>query len=70
MRDKIKALLFLMKCVRYIGLSILQGRTWNILSADIEDQDGLRTRLTYRRACHAFTFDKEFNGRTYTKEKS
>lgn len=45
--SKLKALLFLARCVAYVAWRIILGRRWNIITVDLEDRNDGRTRYTY-----------------------
>ena len=48
MKDKLVALAFLVKCFFYISSRIVRGRTWNMLTVDLENPEG-RQAIRYRR---------------------
>lgn len=46
-KDKIIAILFLLKCTAYVVIKILQSQKWNMIIVDLETKTG-REQLTYR----------------------
>ena len=50
---KIIAILFLIKCVCYISLRIIKGKTWNSIDVSLEEDDG-RIFYNYRRSCESY----------------
>ena len=57
---KLKAILFLIKCVFYISFRILRGRTWNRITVDLEDTDISRTQISYAKTMTGYSL-QEFN---------
>jgi len=47
--DKLKAILFLIKCVAWISWQILLGRKWNMIQVNLEQSNGKRLHVTYQK---------------------
>ena len=47
--DKLKAILFLIKCVGWISIRILKGQKWNMIQVNLENPDGTRLHVTYKK---------------------
>jgi len=61
--EKLRAISFLLKCVGYIGWRILRGRSWNILTANLEDVDG-RRNLHYMRTAKKYVLSNHITKET------
>jgi hypothetical protein len=47
--NKIGAILFLFKCTFIVALRMIKGLTWNMIVVDLEEKNGTRTQLTFKR---------------------
>jgi hypothetical protein len=54
---KLRGILFLLKCFGYIAFRILDGREWNSMNVNLEDKDGSRRIIDYRRTSTGYRLD-------------
>jgi len=52
---KIGAILFLFRCCFVVAWRMTRGLTWNMIMVDLEERDGTRTQLTFRRGVHDYS---------------
>ena len=55
--SRIRGILFLFKCLAYIGWRILKGQTWNMMQVNLEEPDG-RLHITYRRSMNEYQLNE------------
>jgi hypothetical protein len=65
--DKIKAILFLIKCVCWISWRVLKGQKWNMIQANLENPDGTRLHVTYQKTFRGYEF-YEWNQERYPEK--
>ena len=56
--NKIKGVIFLLKCVGYVMYRLLRARTWNSITVNLEQADGSRQQLTYMKTTDGFALRK------------
>jgi hypothetical protein len=60
--SKIKAILFLIKCMFYVSMRIIKGQVWNRITVDLEEKDGSRTQINYAKRMTGYdlqTYNRE-----------
>jgi len=53
--NKLGAILFLFKCTFVITWRMMRGLTWNMIMVDLEEKDGTRTKLTFKRGVKSYS---------------
>jgi hypothetical protein len=55
---KVRAILFLIKAMSYVAYRIFKGRTWNIIQVSLENNNGERTNITYKKSYNGYELNE------------